>query len=85
MERFFLLVIIVALLAAYVLILLRKLGVMEWGQIHGNKIIAELCSCDFCQSWWAGVIVAILATLFTGDFTCMLIPFCSTPITRYLL
>ena len=85
MEHFIYNIIVVALIAAFVLTLLRKWGVIEWVQIHGNEFFAKMFNCDFCLSFWAGVALAILLAFITGNPALLLVPFCSTMITRYLL
>lgn len=77
--------VIVALVAAFGVLLLRKWGVIEYMQVHGSDFIAKLAQCDFCLSWWACVVFAIMLALFTGNAMFLLIPICSTPITRFLL
>lgn len=75
----------IALIAAFFLLLLRKIGVVEYIQVHGNDFFAKMFSCDFCLSWWSGVVIAILTTAIIGDVSIMITPFISTPITRKLL
>jgi hypothetical protein len=85
MKEFIFYVILVAMLAAFVLTLLRKWGVIEWVQVHGNDFFAKMFSCDFCLSWWAGVLICFFALIFTGNPAFLGVPFCSTMITRVLL
>lgn len=85
MEHFIYNIIVVALIAAFVLTLLRKWGVIEWVQIHGNDFFSKMFSCDFCLSWWAGVILSVLMLIMTGNLSFLGVPFCSTMITRVLL
>lgn len=85
MEEFIYYVVLVALLAAFVLTLLRKWGVVEWVQVHGNDFFAKMFNCDFCLSWWAGVVLSGLMYVVTGDPMFLGVPFCSTIITRNLL
>ena len=54
-------------------------------QVHGNEFFAKMFNCDFCLSFWAGVALAILLAFITGNPTLLLVPFCSTMITRFLL
>ena len=42
MKEFIFYVILVAMLAAFVLTLLRKWGVIEWVQVHGNDFFAKM-------------------------------------------
>lgn len=85
MKEFIFYVILIAMLAAFVLTLLRKWGVIEWVQVHGNDFFAKMFSCDFCLSWWAGVILSVLMLIMTGNPVLLGVPFCSTMITRKLL
>lgn len=85
MTDFLLLVIVVSLISAFAITLLRKWGFVEWGQVHGNDFFAKMFSCDFCLSWWVGVIVSLFAFILTADALCIVVPFCSTPLTRKLL
>lgn len=76
---------VVALVAAFGLTLLKKRGCVEWVQVHGNEFFAKMFHCDFCLSFWAGVALAILLAFVTGNPALLLVPFCSTMITRILL
>lgn len=85
MQAFLLYAVVVALVAAFWLTLLRKWQVIEWVQVHGNEFFAKMFNCDFCLSFWAGVALAIPLAFITGNPALLLIPFCSTMITRFLL
>jgi hypothetical protein len=86
MEMIFVIwVLIVATAAAFGLSLLKKWGIIEYIQVHGNDFFAEMFSCNFCLSWWAGVVLSTIFAIFTGNLWLLLIPFFSTPITRKLL
>lgn len=78
-------IVLVALLAAFLLTLLRKWGVIEWVQVHGNEFFAKMFNCDFCLSWWACVLISLIAFVLTGNTVFFGVPFCSTMITRGLL
>lgn len=43
MKEFVCIIIVVALISAFVLTLLRKWGVIEWVQVHGNDFL-QRCS-----------------------------------------
>lgn len=85
MQAFLFYTVVVALVAAFGLTLLRKWQVIEWVQVHGNEFLAKMFNCDFCLSFWVGVALAILLAFITGTPTLLLVPFCSTMITRFLL
>ena len=74
MVTFIIWVLVVATVAAFLLTLLKKWGVIEYVQVHGNDL-----------SWWAGVVLSVLFAICTGNPALLLVPFCSTMITRYLL
>ena len=75
----------VALMAAFVVVLLKKWGIAEWMQVHGNGFVSQLFSCDFCMSWWASVIIATAGLLLFNDAAFLLAPGLATPIARYLV
>lgn len=86
MEMIFVIwVLIVATVAAFLLSLLKKWGVIEYVQVHGNDFFAKMFNCDFCLSFWSGLALSILCVFISGNPALLLVPFCSTMITRRLL
>lgn len=85
MQDFLGYMVIVALVAAFILLLLRKWRVIEWMQVHGNDFFSEMAYCNFCLSWWVSVFLSVICAVITGDLTLLLIPFCSTPLIKYLI
>lgn len=85
MIHFSFFVFIVATFAAFVLLLAKKWGFVEFVQVNGNDFFSEMFSCDFCLSWWAGVVLSFLCAIFVRDIFLLLVPFFSTAITRKLL
>lgn len=85
MKAFLFFTVVVALVAAFGLTLLRKWGVVEWVQVHGNDFFNKMFRCDFCLSWWAGVVLSVFFAICSGDAWLLFVPFCSTMITRKLL
>lgn len=85
MVEFLTFVVAVALASAFVILLLTKLGCIEWLQIHGDRYLSEWASCQFCQSFWVCTLLFIGVVcvydeplmIFGGVFSC--------PITRMLL
>ena len=69
---------------SWVVILLRKLGVLEILQVQGNKFISKLASCDFCLNWWLSWCVVVVALVVTGEWWLVGVPFFSTTIGRWL-
>lgn len=82
---FLIIVVLIGLLTAFVLTLLKKFGVIEWLQVHGNDFVHKLANCDFCLSFWMNGFFAILLVIITGVPIFLAIPFFSTIITRNLL
>lgn len=78
-------IIIIALLSAFILLLLRKVGAVEWLQLHGNDIIHELASCEFCLSWWICLFISLVCAFCVGDWVVILLAALAAPITRKLL
>lgn len=85
MREFLFYTVVVALVAAFGLTLLRKWRVIEWVQVHGNDFFAKMFNCDFCLSFWSGLALSILCVFITGNPALLLVPFCSTMITRFML
>jgi hypothetical protein len=78
-------VVMVSMVAAFFILLAKKLGIVEWMQIHGDKFISQMASCDFCMSFWAGTLLFICAACFFRDPIFLFGGIASCPITRMLL
>lgn len=83
--RFAAVAVLVALCAAFLLTLAGKLGVLEWIQAHGCRLLSEMARCGFCLSFWAGLALSAVLLCVTGDWLMLTIPVFSAPITRMLL
>lgn len=82
-------IVIVALLAAFLILFLRKTGIAErlrnfFDKYQATKVIADMLDCDFCFSFWVCVFISILYYAAAKDFS-ILYPLCATSITRFLL
>lgn len=79
---------VVALLAAFVILLLGKTGARErmrnWCDRNGAGKIADMLECDFCLSFWTCVAVFVIMWSFCGGH-CFIVPLCAAPVTRYLI
>lgn len=82
---FLCMVVLVALAATFIVLLVKKWEIDLWMQIHGDRFLSKLFSCDFCMSFWAGVICALVVVMIMDSGWLMCIPVFSAPITRYLL
>ena len=78
-------VVIVSLVSAFIILLAMKLGIIEWMQTHGDVFISEMAKCNFCLSFWVGMVLWIVMACW---FDCTWLVFggmLSTPLTRMLL
>lgn len=90
---YIIIVLAVALVAAFGVLMLKKWAVVEWVQVHGieakndkvNDLFSRMAHCDFCLSFWACVLLSAIAVAVSGNGFLMFVPIFSTPITRILL
>ncbi|WP_418665450.1 hypothetical protein [Alistipes finegoldii] len=75
----------VALLAAFIIIFMDRTGLRELVIATAPKLISQLFDCDFCLSWWVSIVLAVGAAVCMWDAALLLVPFLSTPVTRFLL
>lgn len=81
----------VGLVAAFIILFITKIGLRDWVQVHGSELVNKLFSCQFCLSFWIGLLISCILLIFitfTGGYLQPLyvfIPICSTPITRIIL
>ena len=85
LEIYAIAVALTSLASAFILLLLRKQGAIEYMQIHGSKVISELANCNFCLSFWANLFLALILCVVMPTPIFMTIPIFATPITRILL
>ena len=78
-------IVLVALAAAFVVLLVKKWGWAEWMQIHGDKYMSSLFSCDLCMSFWASMFICMVVMLFNNEPLMIAVPMFTTPITRMLV
>ena len=69
---------------SWVVILLRKCGVLEWLQVHGIEFVGKLVSCDYCLNWWLSWAVVVIALAVTGEWWVVAVPFFSTTVGCFL-
>lgn len=74
-----------ALAAAFVILLIGKLGIRDNIIAKAPKLISQLFDCDFCLSFWTSLILAIILAIFFNEMSIIFIPIISTPITRILI
>ena len=75
----------IALAAAFVILLIGKLGIRDSVIAKAPKLISQLFDCDFCLSFWVSAILAVILAIFFNEFSILFIPIISTPITRILI
>jgi hypothetical protein len=84
-QQFLIYTIVAALLAAFIILLLKKVKIVEYFQIHGSKLISDLFGCNFCLSFWTSFLICSIMALLTWNYQYMFIPFFSTPIIRLMI
>lgn len=93
MIDFILSILLASLMSAFIILLLTKVGTIEWLQVNGikakndrlNDIVSKLANCHFCLSFWVGVIISIVAALLVGEWQLLLMPIFTAPLTRFIL
>lgn len=79
---------IVATLAAFIILFLGKTGLRiklrDISDKSGIRLLADMLDCDFCLSFWISLCLS-LGFLVLGYEISIIVPFCATPIARYLL
>jgi len=76
---------LVSCCVTFLLLLAHKVGLVEYLQVHGDKIISKMAQCDFCMSFWLSVLMMVAVVWITADVRLMIIPLVSTPIARRML
>lgn len=75
----------IALAAAFMILLIGKLGIRDGIIARAPKLISQLFDCDFCLSFWTSFILAIILAILFREINILIIPIISTPITRILI
>lgn len=78
-------IILIALLTAFIVLMLSKLGIRDYLINTLSGLLQQLFECDFCLSFWVSFIISLCLAICCKDITFLVIPFFSTPITRFLL
>lgn len=85
MSEFAFVVALVALYAAFVVLLVKKWGIAEWMQVHGDRYLSQMFGCDLCMSFWSAVLLCAIVSIAADCGLYMAVPLFSTPITRMLV
>lgn len=78
-------IIIIALISAFIILLITKIGLRDFVIEQGPKLISKMFNCDFCLSFWANVFVAFFMAAVLGFLPLIAVPIFATPITRILI
>lgn len=78
-------VIIIALISAFVILFITKVGLRDFVIERSPKLISKMFNCDFCLSFWTNVFMTIIVISYTDFLPFMAIPILATPITRILI
>ena len=75
----------VGCVAAWIILLAKKLGGVEWLAINGNAFFSKMALCDYCLSWWLSVCLSVVLAVVAWEWTYVLVPFVSTVIARRMI
>lgn len=78
-------VLLISLLAAFIILLISKIGLRDYLINNTKGLLQQLLECDFCLGFWIAVCISILAAIILKDHYIVFVPFFSSPITRFLL
>lgn len=81
----FLATIYIALTAAFIILLIGKLGIRDNVIITAPRLISQLFSCDFCLGFWISLILAIILAIIFNNIDILFTPILSAPIIRILV
>lgn len=88
---------LVAFMAAFVVGLLRKWGVIERLQVFGDiwvkkifpaynrSFMYQLSGCNFCLSFWASFVMSMVFAILFGDPLFLATPLFAAPVCRILI
>ena len=72
-------------LTAWVLGVAAKTGLLEWAQVHApSELLYKLLTCRFCTTFWAGVVIALIAAISTRSPELIALPLFTTQFTKQL-
>lgn len=78
--------VIIALISAFIILLITKLGFREYVVINAPIAkLSELFGCDFCLSFWTGLVITLSIVVVSGDYSLLLCAITTPPITRNLI
>lgn len=75
----------VALATAFIILFLSKSGLRDKAILYCKvDVFAEMLGCDFCLSFWLGLIISLIMSIIDENLLYLCIPIFSAPISRYL-
>lgn len=78
-------IIITALISAFVILLITKIGLRDFIIEQGPKLISKMFNCDFCLSFWTNVFIALIMAASMECLSFIIIPILAAPVTRVLI
>lgn len=77
---------ILASVTAYIITLMNKWGIRNTLQSNApNDFVWKLLDCDFCLSWWMGLVIGIVLAIALKDGWLLVCPIVSAKISQRLL
>lgn len=78
-------VILIALIAAFIILFIGKTGIRDKIVEKAPTLISMLFDCDYCLSFWTATVICVVMFFITFDYSFLVVPILTTPITRFLL
>lgn len=71
--------------AAFSILFISKIGLRERIVATAPSLISQLFDCDFCLSWWTGLLYSCVTAALVGRWEVILIAVIAAPLTRRLI
>lgn len=87
MQTFLVETFLIAMLGAFIILFITKIGLRNFIIEKANTTLSKLFNCDFCLSFWLSVIICV-AAICLGKmdlYKLFVLPIFTTPIIRILI
>ncbi len=86
MQIIFFTTMLIAFIVAFIILFITKIGFREYVIVNSSlSKLSEMFSCDFCLSFWIGLVITLLFVVISGDKSLLLCVVTTPPITRMIL
>jgi len=78
-------VVLIALLVTFTIIVAEKFGIISYLQSNlKSNLLNKLVNCYFCLSFWVAMVYCVVLSVALNDWTFLLVPIFSSPISRFI-